>query len=225
MKSKGPLILTTVLAVLVTGAMLLIEGVLQPGYWLKSACKMALMVSAVLLYVHFYSGKLTDNIGLVKKLPDRKLMIWCGVIYLFIIAVYLLFRNQIDLSSIRENLLEKEELNSGNYLYIFSYIIIVNSFLEEAFFRGFIVEAFKKNGYALAGVIISSILFGIYHMGIVATWFNPFVYVICVGGLTVAGMFLCWIKESNGTLLASWMVHAAANLAINTIGVFMMLNF
>ncbi|MBQ1899980.1 MAG: hypothetical protein II153_03650, partial [Erysipelotrichaceae bacterium] len=60
------------------------------------------------------------------------------------------------------------------------------------------------------------------HIGIVANWFQPAVFLLCIVGLSLAGLFLEWICERNDTLLASYAVHAFANLAINTIGTFMM---
>ena len=211
------------LSLAAVGAMLLIEMVLQPGYWIKSLFKVTLMTSAMLLYGRLSGKKITEIIGLNNRKISRKLLFWTLATYLLIIGAFLLLKDQIDLTSIREKLMEKEEMNTGNFLVVFAYIIVVNSLLEEAFFRGFVIEVFSDSKYRTAGLIYSSLLFGIYHIGIVATWFSPLIYILSLAGLTGAGIYLYLIRKANGTMLANWLVHATANLAINTIGTFMML--
>ena len=41
---------------------------------------------------------------------------------------------------------------------------------------------------------------------------------ICVIGLTLVGLFLQWVEHHFKTIIANWMVHASANIAINVIG-------
>ena len=179
-------------------------------------------------HVHFrdpgqtYKEDIFSLIHLKKKMPDKKLIFFLLFVYAGIILLFFLLKERIDLSAIRRSLLEKEGLNKDNFLFIFSYIILCNSFLEEAFFRGFLIEVFKKEGLYKAGSLYSAILFALYHIGIVASWFQPAVFLLCIVGLSLAGLFLEWICERNDTLLASYAVHAFANLAINTIGTFMM---
>lgn len=136
----------------------------------------------------------------------------------------MIFRNGIDLDQIRNNLMNKEHLTRQNCLYIFAYIILVNSFIEEAFFRGFIYHLFETDNRKNVGVIVSAILFALYHIGIVSNWFNPLIFVICIAGLAGCGMILQWVSMKFGTLKASWLIHGCANLAINTIGVIMIFN-
>ena len=138
--------------------------------------------------------------------------------FLGIGILFALLKNQIDLSSIKESLIAKENLTKSNCLFVFAYIIIVNSFLEESFFRGFFYSLFENKK---VGAVISGLVFSLYHIGIVITWFNPFVFALCIIGLAIVGMFLQWLSSKYQSIMASWITHACANIAINTIGALM----
>ena len=196
-----------------------IEQFIKPGYLVKSICKIVLLCFPVVLY-SLLSGKRLIDIIRFRKLGSAKLL-YIGMLlaYLAIIAVFMVFRRDIDINNIRENLMSKEHLTQQNCLYVFLYIIIVNSFIEEAFFRGFIYHLFDSEGKGNMGIIISAVLFALYHIGIVSSWFNPLIFVLCIAGLAGCGIILQWVSLKYGTLKASWLIHACANLAINTIGI------
>ena len=199
--------------------MTLVEKVLAPSYAVKSLLKVLCFAGSILLYCVIFHEDVKNVIFLYrKKLPKLIYILMIGT-YLFMIGAYFLFKDKIDLSSIRESLFEKEGLSRDNFLFIFSYIILVNSFLEEAFFRGFILHIFRGK----SGSLFSAFLFSLYHIGIMSSWFHPLIFVICILGLMVAGLFLEEIKKRSGTLLGNWIVHGFANLAINTIATFMIL--
>ena len=164
------MITAAVLAILTIGFLSYFDGVLKPSYWYKSLVKGALFSTVVLLYCRIFQDDLIRVLHIRKKLPSGKLLIFMFLVYAGIICAYLILKDQIDLSGIRESLLNKEGLTKKNFPFIFSYIVIVN----------------------------------------------------CIAGLMGAGIFLQLICERENNLLASWIVHGFANLAINTIGVFML---
>ena len=51
--------------------------------------------------------------------------------------------------------------------------------------------------------------------------FNSGILLVCILGLMIAGMFLSYVSERYRSLLANYIVHGTANLAINTIGIYM----
>ena len=159
--------------------------------------------------------KVTEVINLHKI---KKVGVLLGCIALFFLGIgilFLIFKNTINLESIRQSLVSKEGLTKENCLFAFAYIIFINSFLEEAFFRGFISGML---GNIIWGYVVSAVLFSIYHIGIIGGWFNPLVFIICVVGLAIVGLFLQWVSSHFKTILASYLVHASANVAINIIG-------
>ena len=202
--------------------MTLIERVIVPGYWIKSLFKLLVFFGAVTIYCVISKKNLKTVLHITDKKPSKKLIIFMIGVYLFIIAAFLIFRKQLDLLNIRDKLFAKEHLSRENFWIVFLYIIVVNSFLEESFFRGFLFQSIKPSGIILA-YLISGFLFAVYHIGIVANWFHPAIFILCIVGLMGAGIFLQYIEQQNDNLIASWLVHAFANMAINTIGTIMIL--
>ncbi|MBR5340718.1 MAG: CPBP family intramembrane metalloprotease [Erysipelotrichaceae bacterium] len=202
--------------------MTLIERVVIPAYWIKSLFKMIVFFGAIIIYCVISKQNIKTVLHITDNRPSKKLIIFMVAVYLFIIVSFLILRNQLDLVNIRDNLFAKEHLTRENFWIVFLYIIIVNSFLEESFFRGFLFQAVKPSG-TIPAYLISSFLFAVYHIGIVADWFNPAIFILCIAGLMGAGIFLQYIEQRNDNLIASWLVHAFANLAINTIGTIMIL--
>ncbi len=191
------------------------EQVLKPGYWIKSAVKVASFGGAILLYVLLSKKKPCEVINLHKPKSIRKLLLCIALFFVGIIVLFLLFKSRIDMASIRQSLVTKEGLTRKNCFFVFAYIIIVNSFLEEAFFRGFLsgIIPNKKAGYP-----VSALLFSLYHIGIIGSWFHPLILLLCIVGLAAVGLFLQFLSVRYRSVAAGWIVHASANVAINTIG-------
>lgn len=224
MKKCNPqIVLAVVLSTFAVGILMYIEAVIQPAYLIKSLWKIFIFSLVVLIYSRITREKIPDLLRIRKKLPSGKLILFMVFAYLFILGVYFLLQNRIDLSAIKSSLFQKEGLTRNNFILIFSYIIVVNSFLEEALFRGFLYTVFAHRNHPVSGAVFSSLLFAVYHLGIVFTWFDPLILILCIAGLAGAGLFLQYICIREDNLIACWFVHACANLAINTIGAFMIL--
>ena len=193
----------------------LTEQIWKPGYFVKSAVKLALFGGAIVLYALLCGRKVRNVISLKRPGNVRKLLA-CILLFFFGIAIlFLLFRSRIDMASIRESLVTKEGLTKRNCFFVFAYIIVVNSFLEEAFFRGFLSGLIPNRK---VGVMISALLFSLYHIGIIGTWFHPAILLLCIVGLALVGLFLQYLSGRYESIAAGWIVHASANVAINTIG-------
>ena len=192
---------------------------LSPSYLIKSIIKLSLLISPIIIYSFITKESFKDIIRF-NKLHNAKLLIILMILaYVGIIILYLLLRSQIDLSNIKDKLLHKEHLTKDNFIYIFLYIIFINSLLEEVFFRGFLFHLIDNKKYAY---IFSALCFAIYHIAIIAAWFNIYIFIFAIVGLFVVGLFLQFISNKYESIKASWLIHALANVAINTIGVFML---
>lgn len=213
--------LTVILSLLAVGALIAIERFLQPSYWIKSLIKAVIFLGCIGIYCWKFRENFFTVINLKKKKLSPSLIMFMILVYGFVIAGFFMLRKAMDLSMIKSLLLSKEHIDSHNFIFVFLYIIIFNSFLEEAFFRGFIVYGFGQHVKGIKAY--SAAMFAIYHIGIISGWFLPFLIVFCIIGLFFAGGFLQLLCEKEDTLLASWLVHACANLAINTIGTIMIL--
>lgn len=196
-------------------AVFLTEQVIQPSYWIKSAIKVLAFSAPVLVYSFLSRKGIQETINL-RRISRPAPLYFCMLLFFAgTMLLFFIFRNDLDLAGIRQSLMQKENLSRENCLFVFAYIIFCNSFLEEAFFRGFVFRLFlNKTG----GAMISAVLFSLYHIGIFVTWFSVPLFILCVAGLSVVGLFLQWISEKFRSIAASYVVHASANISINVIG-------
>ena len=215
MDEKKSRIIGLILTALVLILAFAVEWFIQPGYLIKSIIKVATFGGVIALFASLSKKNIKEIIDFNKPERIGKLVICIAVFFVGIGILAFAFHNMISWSGIRESLVTKEGLTRKNCFFVFSYIIIVNSFLEEAFFRGFIPKMFSKKP---VGFVISAVLFSVYHIGIIGSWFNVLIFMICVIGLTLVGLFLQWVEHHFKTIIANWMVHASANIAINVIG-------
>jgi membrane protease YdiL (CAAX protease family) len=101
----------------------------------------------------------------------------------------------------------------SNYPYVFVYVVLINGPLEEFFFRHYVyIQDFKYRKF------VSSLLFSIYHVGMLFTMFPWYLFVLLIGGLMLVGYFFLMINTRKHSLLNSILVHMAANFAINLVG-------
>lgn len=192
--------------------MALMETVFQPGYVIKSAVKAALFLGTVL-----YLGSLR---GLLRREGLGTAAALGAGIYGVILAAFLLFRSFIDLDSIAAGLLGKEGISRENFLWAALYISVVNSGLEELLFRGLGYLELRKFASEPFAMVASAAAFAAYHIAILDGWFSWWMYALCMLGLFLGGLIFN-LLDRRGSILPGWLAHAAANLAINTIGAMM----
>jgi membrane protease YdiL (CAAX protease family) len=209
-----PFLLPVLSAAVYLAVMALVETVWMPGYLLKSIVK--IMLTAVLVGIACAVQKKSPQevIFLRQMKPAKTLFLVMGIMFAGVFLGFLLLKSQLDLTLIRDRLAEKEGLTKQNCLFVFGYIIVVNSFLEEAFFRGFLGHSLPKPW----GIGLAAVAFAVYHIGILDTWVSPVLLVLMTAGLAAVGAVLQLICDHYDSLKASWLVHGCANLAINTIG-------
>lgn len=207
------------IALFCCAAMALVDGVLRPGYALKSAIKIALFLGLPLLF-----GPRESSLALF-RFPGKRLLPALGLglgVYGVILGGYFLVRNWFDFSGIADSLTKNAGVTADNFLYVSLYISFANSLLEEFFFRGYLFTSLKALASRPFAYLFSALAFAAYHVAMMLGWFSPALFLLVMAGLTVGGMLFNWLNEKLGTLCGSWLVHMFANFAINTIG-FMLL--
>jgi uncharacterized protein len=192
------------------------ESTLAINYWQKSFMKIALFVVVPLTisYKSFRFSKI-DCKALIQSL------LLGLIIYFTILGGFVIIQSIISLDVIRESLLAQVNVNRDNFIFVALYISFINSWIEEFFFRGFGYFKIKPILGKYMSMILSSLLFAIYHISIVRDWAHPLLVVLAILGLFFVGIFFILLNERNHNVLSSWMVHMFANLAINTIGLHM----
>lgn len=195
--------------------MFIVERYLQPNYFLKSLLKMILFGGSIIYYLKNNDISFFSFIN-YKNFKYKKLSIGLAMVTFFgIIIGYFLIADFIDAKQITNSLLSKENITAQNFIFVAVYISLVNSFLEESFFRGLILK--ESNSF------ISAALFALYHIGIMTSWFKWYIFLLLILLLFIAGIILNFLTSKNDTFIASWLVHVAANLGINTIGFILLL--
>ncbi len=202
--------------------MSLVDGILNPVYPVKAAIKLVLFLLVPLVgYYRFAPDELCLIFRSGKRAWFQAMLLGVGV-YVLIVGAYFVLRPFYDFSTITTQLAAGEGVHAGNFLYVGTYIAIVNSLLEELFFRGFAFLTLRR--YLKTGVAccISALAFALYHVGMTVGWFSPVLFALALLGLFVGGCLFNALDWRSESIWASWMLHFCANAAINTVGCILM---
>jgi uncharacterized protein len=194
-----------------------VDAVWQPGYAVKSGIKIVLF-GIVPLFILLRLNP-TNFIGMFQLKWSsvwRSALLGLGV-YAIIVGGYFLLRALIDFSNITTSLNDSVGVNASNFIFVALYISIINSFLEEFFFRGFGYSFLKSRGRIFA-YMICSISFALYHVAMMIGWYDWWVFGLAILALFGAGIVFHVLNERSGTIYTSWIVHMCSNLGINTVG-------
>ena len=77
---------------------------------------------------------------------------------------------------------------------------VIAPICEEWTFRGILYTGFRKNGSALQAILITALLFGLFHMNL-----NQMMYAV------VLGIFFAALREVTGSILPSIICHMTVN--------------
>ncbi|ETA81311.1 CAAX amino protease [Youngiibacter fragilis 232.1] len=197
-----------------------IDKVIMPVYLVKSIFKVLLFLGVPAAYSvvtgrNLFKGLFSGKSGFLKPAA-------LGVsVYILMIITFYLISGFIDLENIRQILSSNLDVERENFILVALYISIINSLIEEIFFRG--IAFIKMKG--LAGRAVSYILsagsFAAYHVAILEGWADSLIVILAIAGLFIAGVFFNFLDEHSNDIKFSYLVHMFANFAINTIGLHM----
>ena len=215
-KSIYIMVSIVVFSLLVTG----VDAVLHPNYFVKIPIK---IIFFLVLPMLFFVKNKSDFAEFKKLFIFKKggilkaLLLGLGV-YTVIAGGYLLTRNIIDFSNVTSSLTDGMGITADNFIYVSLYISLMNSFLEEFFFRGYGFMTLKKYTTRKTAYIFSSAMFAVYHVGMLIGMFNIGALALLLFGLILGGCIFNYLNEANDNIYPSWFVHMFANFAINTVG-------
>lgn len=127
-------------------------------------------------------------------------------VYIVILAAVSTFgvNNLIDLSNIIEIFPGFKEvaqaLYGGNIIIEVLAVVIMAPIVEELMFRGLVYKRLRRDIKPAYAILISSLLFGVYHMNVVQG-----LYAFVIGAL------MAYVYEKYKTLVAPILFHAVAN--------------
>lgn len=201
-------------------AITLIDAFVHPNYFVKIPIKILFFLALPLLFFVKNKDVFKDFKDMFVFRKDgilKALLLGVGV-YAVIVGGYFITRNIIDFSNVSSSLTEGMGITSRNFIYVSLYISLMNSFLEEFFFRGFGFMTLKKYTTRKIAYIFSSALFAVYHIGMLVGMFDILALLLLLSGLIIGGCIFNYLNELNDSIYPSWFVHMFANFAINTVG-------
>lgn len=205
-------------------------------YWIRSGIKVIIFVGAALLIlrkeVKIKSEKEADLIKkeVIKEKASgiKELLKWpkkipklvyyiLGLGIILIIIVPQVADKFVNVNQIADTI-HKKGMNKKNIIFVYSYIAIVNSFIEELMFRGIGYIELKKHIPEKYACSISAMLFALYHIAIVNGAVNIWLTILSVIALYIAGVVLNKMDKKTDTIIPSYMVHSLSNWILNIIG-------
>lgn len=201
-------------------AITLIDAFIHPNYFVKIPIKILFFLALPMLFFARNKEAFNDfkKLFIFKKGGIFKALLLGVGVYAVIVGGYFLTRNIIDFSNVTSSLTEGMGITANNFIYVSLYISLMNSFLEEFFFRGFGFITLKTHTSRKVAYIFSSSLFAVYHIGMLVGMFDIWALLLLLFGLIAGGCIFNYLNESNDNIYPSWFVHMFANFAINTVG-------
>lgn len=213
-RTRGVIVLVLVLIGCV--AMAMVEVLTDPDYAMKSVAKVLLFLGCVGVYV--LASR--ERLGWFQKPAWRDLkqaLALAALTFFGILGGYALLSPWLDLSAIPGALAGGAGVTAEIFPLVALYITLCNSLLEEIFFRGFAFLTLRRHCAPALTWGFSAGSFAVYHVSIMDGWFHPAVFLLFTLGLAAAGALFNFL-DRRGSIWNGWLVHMAANLAINLIG-------
>lgn len=187
-------------------------------YVSKAVLKIATFISIPMIYSQWI-GK--TSLRFLFKIKGSQLMTAFGLgilLYGLILVLYYGLGSVFDLSMVSGILDRNFGSGTLNFLPIALYIALINSFIEEFFFRGFAYLCLKKVSSQRLATWFSALSFSLYHLFLMAGLFELSLYLSAIAILVIAGLLFNRLDQTNESITPSWLLHAFANWGINTIG-------
>ncbi len=201
-------------------AVTFIDAVVQPPYFSKIPIKILFFLALPMLFFVFWREEWSEFKALFRfqKIGLLISFLLGAAIFGVILGGYFVLRGVIDFSGVTASLTSGMGITADNFVWVAIYISIMNSFLEEFFFRGFGFITLKKYVNIKFAYLFSPVLFAVYHVGMLVGMFHPAVLALILFGLIVGGLIFNALNDKFDNIYPSWLTHMAANFAINTIG-------
>ena len=205
-----------IFSLVVTG----VDAILHPNYFVKIPIKIIFFLALPMLFflINKSDFKEFKRLFIFKKSGILKSLLLGLGVYAVIVGGYLLTRGIIDFSNVTSSLTSGMGITADNFIYVSLYISLMNSFLEEFFFRGYGFMTLKKYTNRKIAYIFSSAMFAVYHVGMLIGMFGIGALALLLFGLILGGCIFNYLNEINDNIYSSWFVHMFANFAINTVG-------
>ena len=197
-----------------------VDQILEINYFLKVFFKIILIILSFLIGKRF---NMSFNFLKFKSIKNYKVGLLISLFTFIIIFIsFMILREFMDLTILKNEFLNKYQLDGIKFFIASFYLIFINSFIEEYFFRGFIFLNLENKKFAN---LFSSFIFAIYHISNFQNWFtNYFMLIIPLVGLIIGGMIFNYLSTINEDIYNSYIPHMLADLSLVIIGYFLIIH-
>jgi len=125
-------------------------------------------------------------------------------------------------AAISQKLVEFGIATPMDYFYHTFFIAVIHSFLEEYYWRGFILTELKKKMKKVTAILVASLTFTLHHIVIVNQYAKtePKFFLVFLGSFAVFCCGVVWSIQytTSKRLWVSWVSHIFADLVVLWIG-------
>ena len=219
-KTKKNAIIVLLLSLALCVCMGLVDAILSPPYAVKSAIKLVLFGAIPVLYLILTKSLDPKKLFSLKKQHIKLIVPLAVGIFAVIMIAFFALRNFIDFSSVTDSVTADAGVTRENFIFVALYIALINSLLEEFFFRGFCFFSLRPLGTPFS-YVASALLFSAYHVAFMDGWLSPVIFALSLLGMAIGGAIFAFLNHKTESLLPSYFVHMSSNLATNLIGIIM----
>ncbi len=110
----------------------------------------------------------------------------------------------------------------ASYVLMALFFSFIHSFLEEYYFRWFIFGRLRRHLGFVPATALSSLAFMAHHVIVILAYVGSAYWplaIIASAMIALSGAAWAWLYEKTGGLLAPWVSHVLADIAVMTVGV------
>jgi uncharacterized protein len=142
-----------------------------------------------------------------------------GSIFVIIVAAFIFIgKDMIDPDQLKKTVFSAGVNNPLRYILLSCYWTLINSLLEEYFWRWFLVRVCKNIFGSTAAILISAIGFSIHHIIAMQVYFTWNFVLLCTLGIITGGIIWSRLFITYKTIIPGYISHAMADAALFTIG-------
>ena len=155
--------------------------------------------------------------------PHFKKSLWLGIGSGLLIAglialIFFLFRTQLSLfSDVITNKIETLGITSFYFLFAI-FVSLIHSLFEEYYWRWYVVRGLQTVLSSTMAILVGNAGFALHHYVLLSQffpWHLTLLFGTCVG---IGGVIWSIMYQKTNSLLAPWLSHAFADIAIFIIG-------
>lgn len=188
-----------------------------------SIYKIAFLVPPV-VYCLFYKVSIPRDVlklGNWRNGLKAAFLLGCGAIAIFWGVYWALGDLLLDKEQIVEKIGTQFSVDAGTVFLIAPITILLNSLLEEFFYRGFGFGLLVRR-HAAAGYLLPAAVFTAQHMLFIYHWASLLPLLLAVAGLLVFALVAARLYAAADTIVAPWLLHVFGDVAMMGIAVVML---